>query len=262
VGSDPSPLDQPNTHGPRTYLDTTFPVDANIYFYRVAARNTIGYGGEFMSLSAESASDPVYVVLPPTNLVAALQAGPTGPWVGLTWLDNTANEAGFAIERATNGGAFVQIATAPAGNGTGAVRWVDQTVATGTTYTYRVAATSTAGPSPYSNNATVVVPVVPAVPTDLLVVNGANGTQGTRSQILTWTADQTNVTSWTVQRARNASFTQSLVTYSVTPASLRTLNQTGLLRNTDYFYRIRANNGTFVYSAWLNGHPFPLRTRN
>ncbi len=59
VGTIASPLDQPNTHGTRSFTDTTFPVNANVYYYRVVAQNTIGYGGEFMSLTAESVSDPV-----------------------------------------------------------------------------------------------------------------------------------------------------------------------------------------------------------
>ena len=40
-----SPLDQPNTHGTRSYTDTTFRWNSNAYAYRVVARNTIGYGG-------------------------------------------------------------------------------------------------------------------------------------------------------------------------------------------------------------------------
>ncbi len=91
--------------------------------------------------------------------MATLQAGPQ---VSLTWIDNTANETGFSVERSTDGVNFAPIATVAPRAGTGNVRWVDTTVAAGTTYTYRVAATSAAGPSAYSNNATVTVPPVPA----------------------------------------------------------------------------------------------------
>ena len=256
VGTVPSPLDQPNTHGVRSYQDATFPPDSNVY-YRVVARNTIGYGGEFMSLTAESVSDPVYVVPPPTNLTAALGSGPV---VVLTWMDNAVNETGFVVERSTDGVNFAPIATVAPRAGTGGVKWTDNTVVAGGTYTYRVAATSVAGSSPYSNLATVAVPVIPPAPTSFTAANGPSGPSNTRSVILNWTADSTNVTQFTIQRATNPGFTGPSLVTMVAPASARRLTQTGLARNTAYYFRIRADNGP-VSSTWLNATPFPIITR-
>ena len=155
---------------------------------------------------------------------------------------------------------FTPIATVPPRAGTGGVRWVDSTVAAGTTYTYRVAATSAAGPSPYSNNATVIVPPAPAVPTSLLALNGPNGPGNTRTVNLRWTASSTDVTQFKIQRATNPGFAgPSLVTTNVS-ALARTLTQTGLAPNTAYYFRIRAENGPYVWSAWLNATPFPITT--
>jgi FtsP/CotA-like multicopper oxidase with cupredoxin domain len=256
LGTDASPLDQPNTHGVRSYQDTTFPLDSNVYFYRVVAKNTVGYGGEFMSLTAESASDPVYVVLSPTNLKAALTSGPQ---VTLSWMDNATNETGFVVERSTDGVNFAPIATVPARAGTGPVKWNDTTVTAGTTYTYRVAATSVAGPSPYSNSATVAVPPVPAAPTSFTAANGPSAPGNRRSVILNWTASSVNVTQFTIQRATNPGFTGPSLVTMVAPASARTLTQTGLARNTAYYFRIRADNGP-VSSSWVNATPFPIVT--
>ena len=89
------------------------------------ARNTVGYGGAYMSLTVQSVSAPVAVIQAPTNLTATLQAGPQ---VSLTWMDNATNETGFSVERSTDGVTFVQIATAPARNNTGNVTFVDTTV--------------------------------------------------------------------------------------------------------------------------------------
>ena len=60
VGTVDSPLDQPNTHGTRTFLDPTASVKTS-YVYRVAALNTVGYGAEFPSMTVKSLSDRLQV---------------------------------------------------------------------------------------------------------------------------------------------------------------------------------------------------------
>ena len=52
-----SPLDVANTHGTRTYLDSAFDVASPLY--RVVAKNPVGYGGDFMSLTVQSVSATV-----------------------------------------------------------------------------------------------------------------------------------------------------------------------------------------------------------
>jgi FtsP/CotA-like multicopper oxidase with cupredoxin domain/putative cell wall-binding protein len=70
-----SPLDVANTHGTRTYVDGTFTATSPLY--RVIAKNLVGYGGEFMSLTVQSVSASVAAgALPPPPTVTGLR--PTG----------------------------------------------------------------------------------------------------------------------------------------------------------------------------------------
>ncbi len=75
----------------------------------------------------------------------------TNSQVALTWADNSNNETGFRVERKTGTGAYVTIATLPAGQ----TAYLDTTSAAGTTYTYRVIATGTPADSLPSNEATI-----------------------------------------------------------------------------------------------------------
>lgn len=247
-----------NSTGNVTFTDTTVKASStpNTYTYRVAAANPVG-------LSAYSNTAAVVVstvVLPaaPTNLSAALQAGPQ---IRLTWTDNANNETGFVIQRSTNGGNFTQIATAPAFNGTGTVTFTDTTITTmpvTVTYTYRVAATNAGGNSAFSAPASATVPALPAAPTNLMAVNG-NDKNKQRSVILTWVDNSNNETGFTIQWATNALFTQGLTTTTV-GANVTTLTVAGLSPNTQYWFRIRANNGPIIFTLWVNATPFPITT--
>jgi hypothetical protein len=195
---------------------------------------------------------------PSSPLTAVLQSGPQ---ISLTWADNATNENGFVIERAVNGGAFSQIATAPARSNTGNVTFIDNTIAASAanaTYSYRVAAVNPAGYSSYATSAPVLVPALPLTPSGFTVTNGLNS-GNSRSIILKWTDNSSNETGFTIQRATNATFTQGLNTVTV-GSNVVTLTQTGLARNTQYWYRIRANNGTIIFTVWVNAAPFPIRT--
>ena len=217
------------------------------YQYRVAAVNTAG---------PSAWTNIATLVVPkgpkaPTNLVASLRSGPRGR---LNWVDNATGESGFIIERSEDGGVtFVQIATAPAFAGTGNVRWFDTSIVPGTTYDYRVAAFNVTGQSTYTNTANLVVPAIPAAPSNFTVVKGANN----RTVILNWTDN--SGTGFTIQRSNNKSFTNNVKTYTIA-AGTTTFTQSNLSRGTKYFYRINSVAGTFVLSSWVNATPFPYIT--
>jgi FtsP/CotA-like multicopper oxidase with cupredoxin domain len=258
------------------YTDTTVSPN-NTYWYRVFAigapvGDTQAYPGSlgFPTMSADSVSGTQSILVgaapgtptAPTNLTATLQ---TGPQVSLTWMDNATNETGFVVERcsfvapATTCSNFAQIATPGPRNNTGNVTYVDTTVAFGNSYLYRVAAVNSASVPPYTYvtlaNA-VIVPAIPPAPTSFTVsAVKANGNNYTA--MLDW-ASSVNPTSFTIQRATNATFTTGLTTSTVA-GNLRTTTQT-VTRNTTYYYRIRANNNVGGSSAWVNALPFPIRT--
>ncbi|WP_316528002.1 multicopper oxidase domain-containing protein [Kitasatospora brasiliensis] len=64
AGTVDSPLDQPNTHGTRSFVDLSASV-ATPYLYRVVALNTVGHGGEFPGMTVKSVSDPLRVTPAP-----------------------------------------------------------------------------------------------------------------------------------------------------------------------------------------------------
>ena len=135
----------------------------------------------------------------------------------------------------------------------------------GNTYAYYVIAVNTV-PNPDqssapSNTASVTVPgapAVPAAPSNLTAARGPNqGNQ--RRVILNWIDNSNNETGFTIQRVTNAAFTNGVNTVTVA-ANTTTLTQTGLSRNTAYYYRIRANNGPVLFLAWVNATPLPIIT--
>jgi hypothetical protein len=220
-------------------------------------------------MSADSVSNALAVLvgtptalLPanPTLLSTTVQAGPQ---VRLQWRDNATNETGFAVERCTGAGCttYAQIAAPGPRNNTGNVTYLDTTVTAGNTYLYRVFAVNAIGPSALPTNATsAVVPPIPAVPTSFtvsVVKTNPNNPNSNYTATLTW-ATVTNPTNFTIQRARNATFTTGLASFTPSGAA-RSLTQT-VNNNTTYYYRIRANNNISGSSAWKNALPFPIRT--
>ncbi|MBI5101154.1 MAG: SMP-30/gluconolactonase/LRE family protein [Nitrospirae bacterium] len=85
----------------------------------------------------------------PSNLTAA-EVDPVTPHVNLSWNDNSDNETGFRIERASNNGQFLPLNTV----GPGAGSYVDTAIAAFTVYSYRVLAFNATGDSIFSNTAT------------------------------------------------------------------------------------------------------------
>lgn len=252
IGAIPTPLNLENTKGPLDFTDNTAQ-QGNTYQYRLVAQNTVGYGNAFPSMTVESNSSPLTVVVPlraPTALTATFQAG-TGsatwlpPRVQLNWTDNATGETGFAIERA-NGGAFTQIATAPALAGTGTTTFIDLTVQPNTAYSYRVRALN-GTPSDYSNTAAVTTPNFPAAPT-IATITGTRVGNGPNDRVtLTWN-NVAGETGYTVQRATNATFTAGLVTNNL-GANVTSLTTGNVPRNTTFFFRVRAFNAASP-SAW------------
>jgi len=111
-----------------------------------------------------TASMPVEIdVVPPPVAPSGVTATATSTsQINLTWADESADEAGFTVERSTDGVNFAQVAQL----GAGVTSFASTSLAAGTTYTFRVLAFSANGSSAYSNvaQAKTLPPPPPAAP--------------------------------------------------------------------------------------------------
>jgi hypothetical protein len=121
------------------------------YYYQVRAFNSIGPSAYS---NTASAATPAVPPAAPT----ALSASPLSTTsVQLSWTDNAGDETGFEVERSVASGTWIRIAAPPAD----ARAYTDGTVGPATTYSYRVRAVNSAGPSAYSNTASATTPAAP-----------------------------------------------------------------------------------------------------
>jgi len=233
--------------------------DDAAYFYQVFATNLVGYAGTlgYSTLNVKAGSNIAQVGVPaatvpaaPTNLTAAVQPGPQ---ILLGWNDNSTDESGFVIERATGAGAFAALITVPAGT----TSYVDTTVTAGTTYTYRVAAVNAAGLSAYTNEASVSTAAAPLAPASVTATATVTRNNRNATVTLSW-ADVANETGYTIQSATDPGFTVNVVTASV-GANITSFTSGKLARTTPYYFRVLAFNASGP-SAWTNATPFPIVT--
>ncbi len=179
--------------------------------------------------------------VPPPAAPTGLTATATTTQISLGWVDQSSNETGFRIERSVDGGSY-SVLTSVGANSTSLV---DTAVTTGSTYSYVVVAVNTAGDSAASNEASATVPSgpppAPAAPSDL------SGVAVSRTEInLSWTDNATTETGFVVQRSTNGSSWTQIGTPGEDATSF---SSTGLKRNTLYYYRVLAYNGS-GNSAW------------
>src|SRR6266540_583665 len=199
------------------------------YSYRVRANN--GAGSSAYSNTA-TATTSLTAPAAPTNLLATAVSSSQ---INLSWTDNATNEDGFQIERCSGAActAFTQIATV----GPNVTAYSNTGLAASTSYSYRVRANNGAGSSAYSNTATATTSLTaPAAPTNLLA------TAVSSSQInLSWTDNATTEDGFQIERCLGGSCT-TFVEITTLGANSTTYQNTGLLSNTSYSYRVRAYN--------------------
>ncbi len=158
--------------GQVTYTDPIGNTNQTFY-YRVKAINTVGdtwdysdpnlnEGAGFPILSLDSAFSNIatFGVFPPaapTNLSAnAFRFNNNSDRITLTWTDNSNNETGFIIQRATNSAFSAGLVTSSAG--ANATTFTTGNLPRFTTYWFRVAATNSASASDWSNVVSVTTP--------------------------------------------------------------------------------------------------------
>ena len=199
------------------------------YTYRVRAYNTIGDSG--YSNTAALVTDDI-APLPPTELVA--EAVSTSE-INLTWKDNSDNETGFIIERATGSSTtFTELAVV----GPNVITYSNDSLAPGTQYTYRLRAYNTIGDSGYSNTATSVSnDTAPFPPTELLAAAISS------SEIaLIWKDNSDNELGFNIERAEGNS--TNFTSHALVSEGFTAYNDISLVPGTQYRYRVLAFNSS------------------
>jgi LmbE family N-acetylglucosaminyl deacetylase len=220
---------------------------ATRYWYRVQAFNPTGNSPYTNASSATTLQSPPPSA--PTNL--ALQPASMSE-IDLTWVDNSADESGFSIERApdNNGvaGTYAVIATV----GPDITSFASIGLSAATRYWYRVRAFNPAGNSPYTNasSATTLQPPPPLAPSSLTLSAPSS------SRIdLAWTDNSSDETGFRIERAPDAGGVAGTYAQIATVgAGVTTFSNTGLTQGSTFWYRVCAYNlgGCSAYSNQLS----------
>jgi fibronectin type 3 domain-containing protein len=191
------------------------------YFYRVFATNA---GGDSPALEVPSATT---VNVPPSpTTVTAVPASSTQ--IELDWSD-VPDETGYRVERSPDGSTgWATVAT----TGQDVTTYLDSGLASGTTYYYRVFATSAGGDSSASGTASATTAAVPPSPTFTTALPASS------TQIeLDW-SDVPDETGYRVERSADGS--TGWVTVATTGQDVTTYLDGGLASSTTYYYRVFA----------------------
>jgi hypothetical protein len=169
-------------------------LSAGTYTYRVAASNATGLSAWSEEVSATIQSN-VTVTVPsaPSNLAAAAVATNQ---INLSWTDNANNETGFRLERKTGSGSFALVTTL----GSNVTSYSNSGLNSGTAYTYRIAATNSAGLSTWSAeaSATTQTPSTGTVSGAWIEVGGVVVMEAENAEVvangdtINWAAQTTN----------------------------------------------------------------------
>jgi predicted phage tail protein len=229
-----------------SYVDMTV-LAGGSYDYRVAAFNLGGPSG-YATLATPVTIPGPQAPAAPDSLEANFE---DVPLINLAWNDNATDETSFLIQRSTDGVNFADLATV----GADVTTYDDLAVFGNVTYTYQVAAVNANGTSAFAVSNAVLVPAdatAPAAPSNLAASNILSTTL-----TLTWQDNSNNEAGFTLQRATNSGFTSNLTVIPLGP-DVTSYEDTGLRRNTRYYYRILAYNlfndglGPFPWSPILN----------
>lgn len=131
----------------QTRFDDTGCQPLTQYSYRVRAT---GSAANSTYSAVVSVSTPPAPPAPPASVFAAPLSTTE---VRVAWADSSSNETGFEVERSTDGGGFVPVATL----GAGLTSFTDGGLALGPTYIYRVRAVNVGGASAYTTAPAVTI---------------------------------------------------------------------------------------------------------
>ena len=232
-------LDQATDSGFSSNLLTT-PVAANVttlnvsglspgttYYFQVRAYNAISPSPNSNTASATTLDA---APLAPSALTATAMSQTQ---INLTWADNSGNELGFYLDRATDSGFASSVLTTPLGANVTALSVTG--LSPSTTYYFQVRAYNNGGASANSAAASATTQdYPPSAP------SGLSATVISFSQInLSWTDNSLNEMGFYLDRASDSGFGSNLVSSAIA-ANVTTFSATGLLPNSTYYFRVRA----------------------
>ena len=200
------------------------------YYFRVRAKSAANYSG-YSNTASTTLTFPA-----PSSLTVTSVSEIS---VGLQWIDNSAFENGFVIERSTDGASFALVDSVSANVTT---KLLPVVYLTTTTYSFRVRAKATNNYSLYSNTATATLAFDSPSGLTLLSVTDTAIT-------LRWTDNSTFETGFLIERSTDGvSFALvDSVDANVTTKSVAGVYQIG----TTYSFRIRAKSAK-NYSGYSN----------
>jgi hypothetical protein len=197
------------------------------YLYRVRATNDDGASSYSNELTVITLLNTVSA---PSNLAITVV---DHTQLKLTWTDNSGDEAGFRIERSTDGGTtYARVQTVAANS----VEYTDTGLTPATAYTYRVRANGAGCDSAPTASVTASTPPEPVTAPSNLTGRALSDTEIT----LSWKDNSEIETGFKIERAGSGSFEE---VGSVDP-NVTTFVDSGLGANTAYHYRVRAVNGS------------------
>ncbi len=223
-----------------TFQDATALPNSD-YSYRVVAVNGA------LSGNASNALSLIQLPAAPVLSSAVLSTVTTGA-IDLTWQDKSSNETGFRVERAmiTNGviGTYAQVGTTLVAANT--LTFKDTTAPLNADYSYRVIAVNSKGDSDITLANALTVNQAPVAPVVAPVT--VTGTTAT----ISWTESSTNETGFRVLRAAPGTAVTAATgwtTVATVAANILTAQDATIAANTDYDYRVVADNGALSNSS-------------
>ena len=207
------------------------------YHHRIRAFNFGAYSAYSNVAITKTLDTPATA---PSDLSAT--ASTTARVVALAWTDNASNESNFEVVRGTDGISFAHLATTSAN----ITSYSDTTVATSTTYHYKVRAYNSAGYSSFTNVASTTTFTIPLAPSDLTL----STTYGTTTADITldWVDNADNELNFEIQRSTGGTFFH----LASTTANTTSYVDLGLaVGSTTYSYRVRSWNG-YGFSGFSN----------
>jgi hypothetical protein len=217
------------------------------YYYRIRAYNVPNGKNKPTEYSAysntASATTQSGTAIPnaPSSLSAAAVSSSQ---INLNWADNSSNETGFKIERATSsGGPWSQIATV----GVNVKTYSNTGLTASTTYYYHVHAYNASGDSAACNTASATTQ---SGTSDPYAPSNLTAAAISTSQInLNWIDNSSNENGFAIERALSSAGPWSNI--ATLGTNMTSYSNTGLSPATTYYYRVRAYTQTKIRGKWV-----------